>query len=572
MILPIPVVVIAGIVAVWFIIPRMISANANDEALAASKQIANQFKIIRGYYTEDVVSKVVKSGALKASFDHKTDDKAIPLPATMIHDLSGLLSKQDTTLTLFSEYPFPNRKDRVLDDFQRGAWDYLTKNPQDSFSRTGVRDGRTMLRVAVADTMTAQACVNCHNTAASSPKTDWKLGDVRGVLEVDTVIDRQLANGATLSRSIILGVALIGVLLIAVTILVTRSIINPISGLVSVMRRLASGDMHMTVPGGNRRDEIGAMAGTVAVFKDNMIETDRLRGEQVEAEQRGSRQRKADMERIAGEFERAVGSIVNTVSSASTELEAAAATLTQTAETAQSLSTQVATRSEQASANVNSVAACVEQLSSSVREIGRQVQESSQIAAVAVQQAEATDARIAEMSQLATRIGDVVKLITNVAEQTNLLALNATIEAARAGDAGRGFAVVAQEVKALASQTAKATDEISTQISAMQLATSGSVAAIEEIGGTISRISEIASTIAAAVEEQGAATSEISRSVQQVATGTTQMTANISDVSRGASETGSASLQVLSSARSLAGESDRLKLEVGHFLRTIRAA
>jgi methyl-accepting chemotaxis protein len=221
---------------------------------------------------------------------------------------------------------------------------------------------------------------------------------------------------------------------------------------------------------------------------------------------------------------------------------------------------------------VQAVASATEELSSSVSEIGRQVQESSNIASQAVRQAQQTDARINELSQAAGRIGDVVKLITAIAEQTNLLALNATIEAARAGEAGRGFAVVASEVKQLASQTAKATEEISAQIASMQTATQDSVGAIKEIGGTIGRISEIAGAIAAAVQEQGAATGEIARNVGEAAKGTAEVASNITAVNRGAGETGSASAQVLISAQSLSAESDHLKAEVEKFLSTVRAA
>jgi methyl-accepting chemotaxis protein len=278
------------------------------------------------------------------------------------------------------------------------------------------------------------------------------------------------------------------------------------------------------------------------------------------------------MHKLADDFDAAVGEIVDAVSSASTELEASASTLTGTAEMTQHLSTTVAVASDQASANVHSVASATEEMASSVGEIGRQVAESTKIAAVAVLQAELTDARMSQLSQAADRIGDVVKLITMIAEQTNLLALNATIEAARAGEAGRGFAVVAQEVKALAAQTAKATGEIGQQITNIQTATLGSVAAIKQIGETISQISQIASTIAAAVEEQNAATREIARNVQQVAAGTTEVAASVTDVNRGANETGAASSQVLSSARSLSTESNRLKLEVQKFLTTVRAA
>jgi methyl-accepting chemotaxis protein len=351
-----------------------------------------------------------------------------------------------------------------------------------------------------------------------------------------------------------------------------RSIVPPILNMVGAMGQLAGGDSAIAIPGLARKDEIGEMAVAVQVFKDNMIETKRLRGEQAETEQRQAKQRKADMIKLADSFEGAVGEIIETVSSASTELEASAGTLTLAAARAQELTTAVAAASEEASTNVQSVASATEEMASSVNEISRQVQESARIAGEAVEQAQKTNERVGELSKAASRIGDVVELINTIAGQTNLLALNATIEAARAGDAGRGFAVVASEVKALAEQTAKATGEISQQIKGIQDATDESVLAIKAIGGTIGRMSEIASTIAAAVEEQGAATQEISRNVQQAAQGTVQVSSNIADVQRGASETGSASSQVLSAAQSLSSESNRLKLEVGNFLNTVRVA
>jgi methyl-accepting chemotaxis protein len=335
---------------------------------------------------------------------------------------------------------------------------------------------------------------------------------------------------------------------------------------------LAGGDVKAEIPFAERKDEIGSMAAAVQVFKDNMIKARELEAAAAETEKRNVAQRKADMHKLADEFQAAVGNIIDTVSSASTQLEAAANTLTKTAEVTQDLSGAVAAASEQASANVQSVASATEEMTASVNEISRQVQESSRIAGDAVNQAQQTDARINELSQAAGRIGDVVKLITAIAEQTNLLALNATIEAARAGEAGRGFAVVASEVKALAAQTAKATEEISTQIAGMQTATQDSVAAIKEIGGTIGRISDIASTIAAAVEEQGTATTEIARNVGEAAKGTTQVATSITDVNRGAGETGSASAQVLASAQSLSAESHHLRTEVDKFLSTVRAA
>jgi methyl-accepting chemotaxis protein len=349
-------------------------------------------------------------------------------------------------------------------------------------------------------------------------------------------------------------------------------IARPIGRITDAMGVLAAGDVKSEIPFAARKDEIGRMAAAVQVFKDNMLKARTLEAQAAETESRNAAQRKADMHRLADQFQAAVGGIVDTVSSASSQLESAAGTLTKTAEVTQQLAGTVASASEQASANVQSVASATEEMTSSVTEISRQVQESSRIAGEAVRQAQQTDGRINALSQAAGRIGDVVKLITAIAEQTNLLALNATIEAARAGEAGRGFAVVASEVKALAAQTGKATEEISAQIAGMQSATQESVAAIKEIGQTIARISEIASTIAAAVEEQGAATGEIARNVTEAAKGTAQVATSITDVNRGAGDTGTASSQVLSSARSLSSESHHLRSEVDKFLSTVRAA
>jgi methyl-accepting chemotaxis protein len=347
---------------------------------------------------------------------------------------------------------------------------------------------------------------------------------------------------------------------------------RPIAALKTVMEAFARNDLKADVPGVERRDELGEMARTVEVFKKNGLEVERMKADQQATELRTAQQRKTDMTKLANDFESAVGEIIETVSSASTELEASAGTLTKTAERTQQITTTVAAASEEASTNVQSVASATEELTSSVNEISRQVQASARMASEAVNQARNTNDRVGELSKAAARIGDVVELINTIAGQTNLLALNATIEAARAGEAGRGFAVVASEVKALAEQTAKATGEIGQQITGIQAATQESVNAIREISGTIEKLSEISSTIAAAVEEQGAATQEISRNVQQAAQGTQQVSSNITDVQRGASETGSASSQVLSAAQSLSRDSNRLKLEVGNFLNTVRAA
>ena len=376
------------------------------------------------------------------------------------------------------------------------------------------------------------------------------------------------ANRLSLALEIVVILALLGSVIFTFV-----DVSRPLTRLNNALGRMAAGDLNIEIPGANRGDEVGDLAKTVIVIRQNAETKAREEAEtKIRQDEVLARQRKAEMAKMANDFENAVGRIVETVSSASGELEASAGTLTATADRAQELTTMVAAASEEASTNVQSVASATEQLSSSVNEISRQVQESARMATDAVGQARSTTDRVSELSKAASRIGDVVELINTIAGQTNLLALNATIEAARAGEAGRGFAVVASEVKALAEQTAKATGEIGLQINGIQGATADSVNAIKEISGTIERLSEIASTIAAAVEEQGASTQEISRNVQQAAHGTQQVSSNITDVQRGASETGSASSQVLSAAQTLSADSGRLKAEVSKFLNSVRAA
>ena len=398
-------------------------------------------------------------------------------------------------------------------------------------------------------------------------------------MKADLLADQQRLDSesrATISETqrlivmLAIGGFLLGGLL---ALLLGTGISRPMIAMCKAMRELAGGNFDVVLPGLGRKDELGEMAAAVEEFKVQAVAKAERDAAALDAQNKASAAgRSAELIRFADDFEAAVGSIVANVSASALQLESSAGTLTRTAETTQDLSGQAAGASEQASSNMQSVASATEELSASVDEIGRQAQESNRIAEAAVLQAQQTDGRIGKLSRAAQEIGDVVKLITAIAEQTNLLALNATIEAARAGDAGRGFAVVASEVKSLASQTAKATDEISTHIAGMQGATQESVAAIKEIGGTIGQISSIASTIASAVEEQSSATQEIARSVQNVAEGMGDAAANIMEVNRGAAETGSASANVLDAARSLSSESTRLREELDRFMANIRAA
>jgi methyl-accepting chemotaxis protein len=385
--------------------------------------------------------------------------------------------------------------------------------------------------------------------------------------------DALAVTNATIRNTYILILGGLGIVTLLVAVLVVVSITNPLSRLISAMKELAHGNFEVDLPGLKRKDEVGEMAQAVETFKIKAEQRARDEAQaKIEQDEVAAQQRRADMIELGDGFESAVGQIIHTVSSASTELEAYASDLKSTAARSQELATTVAVASAEASNNVQSVASATEEMASSVNEISRQVQESARMASEAVEQARRTNERVGELSEAAARIGDVIELINTIAGQTNLLALNATIEAARAGEAGRGFAVVASEVKALAEQTANATGEIGQHINGIQAATRESVNAIKEIGDTIERLSEVSSTIASAVEQQGAATQEISRNVQQAAHGTQRVSSNITDVQRGADETGSASHHVLSAAQSLAGDSQRLKLEVDKFLHSVRAA
>ena len=397
-------------------------------------------------------------------------------------------------------------------------------------------------------------------------------GKVVGILYVGIPMAQfeSMLTQAIESMAIAAGIA--ALLVLVLTLLVVRRITKPLTSVTRSLTALAEGQSDVEIDCEDRADEIGEIARTVAVFKSNSLERARLRSEQSAATAAAAEQRKAELRNFVEQFRGSVGGILDKVLNSSGEFERVARQLTDTARSTADLSAQSAGASENASEHVRTAASASDELSQSISEITRRVQESNEISAEAVRQAEATDQRMAQLSEAAARIGDVVKLITSIAEQTNLLALNATIEAARAGDAGRGFAVVAQEVKTLAGQTAKATDEISNQIASMQLATEESVTAIKAIGQTIERISGIAGSISAAVEQQRSATHNIAASVRAAASGTADVAVNVRHAAKGASETGETSSRMFASAQALSGESLHLKAEVDSFLDRVHAA
>ncbi|NPU13047.1 HAMP domain-containing protein [Bradyrhizobium sp. 83012] len=397
-------------------------------------------------------------------------------------------------------------------------------------------------------------------------------GKVIGILYVGVPMAELDAMLSQAMQTMSIAAAIAALLVLGLTMLAVRRVTKPLASVTEALTAIAEGRETAEIKSDDRGDEIGEIARSLVVFRSAAGERRRMREEQAAAASAAVEQRKAELQRFVDSFQASIGGIIENVLTSSSEFEREARQLTQAARTTADLSGQSAGASESASEHVRTAAAASDELSGSIGEIIRRVQESNAIAAEAVNQATATDQRIKELSDAGNRIGDVVKLITSIAEQTNLLALNATIEAARAGDAGRGFAVVAQEVKTLAGQTAKATEEISSQIANMQTVTQESVEAIKAIGSTIERINGIAASISAAVEQQRAATQNITQSVRSAASGTAEVVNNIRSAARGAGETGDSSNRMFVSAQALSSESLRLKAEVQKFLDNMQAA
>ncbi|MGE0108401.1 MAG: methyl-accepting chemotaxis protein, partial [Bdellovibrionales bacterium] len=395
------------------------------------------------------------------------------------------------------------------------------------------------------------------------PQWNWMVGSGTFTEKVDNEVRQAIYEMATIGF-----VAL--VIAVIVATLIGRSISKPILSLTKSMQELASGNLDIEIEIRDQNDEVGEMAATVQVFQDNARQVEKLKKEQAETEARAVAEKKAAMRKMADDFEESVGKIVSVVASASTELQSSARNLSEMSDQTSQQTAAVAAATEEASSSVQTVASAAEELSASISEINRQVEESSRVASHAVDEVQATDKTVSTLSEAANQIGDVVKLIQDIAEQTNLLALNATIEAARAGEAGKGFAVVASEVKNLATQTGRATEEISKKIVTIQEVSADSVKAIRSIGATIENIDGITKTIAGALRQQNEATQEISNNVQQASAGTSEVSSSIVNVTHAAKESGNAANEVMNAATELSTQSETLRREIDKFMNTVR--
>jgi len=515
--IPASLVFIAAILFLSFWLPSLIESNATNAAIQDAERSAKQFKILRSYYTNNIVKKVLANGAMKPSINHKSEKDSIPLPASMIHDLSTELEKEGTLMKLYSGFPFPNRANRSLDSFGQQAWETISANPETSFSVTQEYKGEPTVRVAIADKMVSDACVNCHNARADSPKTDWKLGDVRGILEINVPIGSVIESGQALSKVISLGlVVLFTVILALVALIFKQTISKPLSQLSSAFQDVAEGEGDLTMRlEFKSEDEIGRVAAWFNIFIGKLQETI-MELAQVSGSLDNSVDKLAHVSSDAHQGIDEQKMQIEQLSSAITEMSASFHEVSSGAATAASLAGDAR---ESSSAGTNIVNQSIQAIGSLNEDVGRSV------------------TVLQKLQKDSDEISNVIDVIRSIAEQTNLLALNAAIEAARAGEQGRGFAVVADEVRNLASKTQQSTEEIDRMIEQLhegvdsavdvanisQQSTTECVSLISEAGealnkidGAMLEIDDMNHQIASAVEEQSSVSNVLAQNVVEI--------------------------------------------------------
>ncbi len=551
--MPVVAIGILVLASISILVPSLLKSNVIDNAMLEATRTVQQFKTIRGYYTQNIIKPVLKSQkTIKPSIDHKDNNAAIPLPATMIHDLSEALKSKGTSLNLFSKYPFPNRANRRLDAFQARAWDYLKANPDNSYREEQRVDGRQVLRVAIADKMVADACVNCHNSHPQTPKSDWVLGEVRGVLEVSTDIEDQIAAGAR-SNLIILAIIAIALLamLISISILFKTTVGRRLNMVTERLRGISIGDGDLTqrieVRG---NDEISRMSSYFNDFIVKIHDTIARLTDTVEKVGKSVQ----ELDAITAEVSDGASlqqQETSSIAAAVTEMSATSANVNQSAANAAAETTSADTAAGHGKEIVNQSVDSINQLSSEVSSAASSIR---------------------DLAQQADNIGTVLDVIRGIAEQTNLLALNAAIEAARAGEQGRGFVVVADEVRTLASRTQESTEEIQSMIENLQNGTRKAVTVMDKSQSQAEKTVEMASSagqsldqIVAAMEAISSMNKEIAHAVNEQQDTAQSVSHNVNKIQSVAEETANNSQMARQSSDSVSQQITGLKSLVQRF-------
>jgi methyl-accepting chemotaxis protein len=560
-----------AVIAEFGAIEGELLAKRQADAEASSKQVNNNLKVMKdneGWVTHTYKVIGEANSALSAAVDMETGMRGYLLAGKdgFLDPYKGGIEKfgkiTDGLLKTVSDNP---AQVKLMQDIQKAIADWQTSVTEPTIGlRRQIGNSKTMNDMAklVGEARGKVFFDKFRGLMAEFQAEEQGLMESRQAANIATVDSTFKLIGACIVIALVLGLGLAWY--------IGNGIANPIKNMTDSMTAIAGGDVDSDVPGVGRADEVGDMAEAVQVFKDNAIENKRLAGEQAAMEQRSEEEKRAVMTKMASDFESSVGGVVASVSAAANQMNSSAQNMAAISEETSSQAITVASAAEQATVNVQTVATATEELTSSIQEISHQVTQSAQVAQGAVKEAQASEEAVQGLVVSAEKIGEVINLITDIAEQTNLLALNATIEAARAGDAGKGFAVVASEVKNLASQTAKATEEIGAQIEDIRNSTEKAASSIGSVGKTITQVDEISSSISAAVEQQSAATKEIARNVEQAAVGTQEVSSSIQNVTQAAGEAGTASSQVLSTAEELGSNSATLKVEVEKFLNQVR--
>ena len=547
--MPIPLFIILCLGIAWASIPRVLENNTIAFATSAATNVVNQIKKIRGYYTKNIIMDVKQSEDMSAGINHEDDPSVIPLPATFVHDVSRLFAEQDLSLSLYSAYPFPGRADREMDSFMQEAWEYLSQNPEGTFKRQEIEDGETFLRVAVADRMVAEGCVSCHNAHPDTPKSDWQVGDVRGVLEVRENIQAPLMAAHQLTRNILIGVALAGLSLMLIVLATTRTITRPIKQICESIGLVGKGKLEGTVATADRADELVQIGKSLVSLQNVLKQARQAEDERAELQRdqedvveklssgldmlaKGDFSKPleepfpADHEQLRSDYNRTVRTLSSTIS----EVINSTDSIRNGASEISQASDDLSQRTESQAATLEQTAAALEEMTVSVKSAADGAHGVETIVNEAKDEAEASDkvvqravSAMTEIEQSAHHISQIIGVIDDIAFQTNLLALNAGVEAARAGEAGRGFAVVASEVRALAQRSSDAAMEIKTLISESSKQVEQGVdlvgkagEALNSIVSRVGHISQLVSEIATGSSEQSTGLGEINIGVTQL--------------------------------------------------------